>query len=303
MLPIVLFYGLISGVFAFGKQAVLYVQPFFLTSSRLPFAGCILVAFSYYTHRYTTAFTRKSIYFLGLYGITLFIGDSFRFTGMVAIPAANAALVSSTGPFVTAFSSHFLLNERLTIKKIAALILGFLSVIPLIISNLSFIPAGKTSEEIAFGYMAAFISVLGFVGSAYSLKVLTSRFKFPALFAAGVGTIIGGVVGITVSLLCETWNPLPITSLHEAFPYLMMLFIGHNIIGYSIFSYLISKYPVSLVSLGQLTLPLFTALIRYAFFGDTIPWVFCVSLVVLSCAFYIFYTETKRQLMSPCPQD
>ena len=81
----------------------------------------------------------------------------------------------------------------------------------------------------------------------------------------------------------------------DGFPLMLLLFVGHNIIGYPIFAYLINKYPVTLVSFGQLTLPLFTALLRYFLFGDPIPWVFGISLIVLIWAFYIFYTEAKKE--------
>ena len=295
MLPIVLFYGLISGVFAFGKQAILHVQPFFLSSSRLPFAGLTILGYQYIFKRHQIYYERACIFFLCLYGITLFIGDAFRFMAMVTIPAANSALVSATGPFVTAISAHFLLKEYLTVRKLLALVLGFLSIIPLIINNLSAIPEDQSIHQVLWGYGASFISVLGFVASAYALKVLTNRLKYPPLTAAGIGTIIGGIVGLGVSWIYEVWTPFPITNMHDAFPYLLLLFIGHNVIGYPIFAYLINKYPVTLVSFGQLTLPLFTALLRYCIFGDPIPWIFGFSLVVLAGAFYIFYTETKKQ--------
>ncbi len=295
MLPIVLFYGLISGVFAFGKQAVLYVQPIFLSSSRLPFAGLAILAYQFVFRRHQIYYQRACVFFLFLYGIALLIGDSFRFTAMLTIPAPNSALISATGPFVTAIVAHFLLKEYLTVRKAVALVLGFLSIVPLIMNNLSALPEGQSTQQVLFGYFASFISVVGFVGSAYALKILTSRLKYPPLTAAGIGTVIGGLVGLCASWIYEIWTPLPLTTMHEAFPFLLLLFVGHNIIGYPVFAYLINKYPITLVSFGQLTLPLFTALLRYFLFGDPISWLFGVSLIVLSGAFYIFYTETKKQ--------
>lgn len=296
MIPIILFYGLISGVFAFGKQAILHIQPFFLSSSRLPLTGLIFLAYQFKYNRHQVYYHKATIFFLWLYGITLFIGDAFRFTAMVTIPAANSALISATGPFFTAISAHFLLKEYLTIRKVLALIIGFLSIIPLILTNITAASASDlTTNQILFGYGASLFSVLGFVASAYALKILTTHLKYPPLTASAFGTIIGGVVGITVSWVYEVWNPLPVTTMHQAFPFLLLLFVGHNIIGYPVFAYLINKYPVTLVSFGQLTLPLFTALLRYFIFGDPIPVVFIISLLLLSGSFYIFYTETKKQ--------
>ncbi len=296
MIPIVLFYGLISGVFAFGKQAIVHVQPFFLSSSRLPLTGLIFLAYQFKFNRNQIYYHKATIFFLWLYGVSLFIGDSFRFTAMLTIPAANSALISATGPFFTAISAHFLLKEYLTVRKLCALVIGFLSIIPLILSTVSTSSSvGLSKEEVLFGYGASLFSVIGFVISAYALKILTTHLKYPPLTASALGTIIGGVVGITVSWFYEVWNPLPLTTMHQAFPFLLLLFVGHNIIGYPVFAYLINKYPVTLVSFGQLTLPLFTALLRHFIFGDPIPVVFIISLLLLSGSFYIFYTETKKQ--------
>ena len=295
MIPIVIFYGLISGVFTFGKQAILYVEPFFLTSSRLPFAGLCILSYQYFFQRTQLYYKKAGTWFLVGYGITLFIGDTFRFSAMVTIPAANAALIAATGPLITAISAHFLLKEYLTVKKVAALVIGFLSILPLIMHNISNGSAGQDTHSVIMGYCFAFVSVVGFVASAYCLKMLTSKLQYPPLTAAGIGTIIGGIVGLSISGLYETWNPLPITNMQEGFPLLGLLFVGHNIIGYPVFAYLINKYPVTLVSFGQLTLPLFTALLRYFLFNEAIPYVFALSLLVLSGSFYLFYTEEKRQ--------
>lgn len=297
MLPIIGFYGLISCVFTFGKEAVHYVQPFFLTSSRLPIAGVVLLAWNAYINRHKKLHYSLSFFFLGLYAVALLTGDAFRFISMTIIPASHAALISATGPFVTAVLAHFLLDEYITKRKIYALVLGFLSVIPLVLqsfSQSSALPEGQWS--LLIGYGTAFVSVFGFVLSSYSLKILVSRFHNPALFASGLGIILSGILGLILSLMYESWNPLPITNMSAAMPYLIALLVGHNIFGYAVWSYLVKRYPVSLISLGQLVLPFFTALLRYFFFGDTLTWKFAFSLVLLAGAFYLFYHETKKQM-------
>lgn len=293
MVPIVLFYGLISGVFTFGKQAILHVKPLFLTSIRLPFAGMIMLAFQYIYKREQLYFHRACSGFLLGYGITLFVGDAFRFIAMVTIPAANASLIAATGPFITAIAAHFLLKEYLTLRKAGALLLGFISVLPLIVNNLLLPTADQSMADIALGYSASLISVVGFVGTSYCLKVLTSHYKYPPLTAAGVGTMIGGIVGLLCSIGYEAWHiSSPMINMQEGFPLLILLFVGHNIIGYPVYAYLINKYPVTLVSFGQLLLPIFTVLMRYFLFNDPIPYIFALSLCLLSVSFYLFYAET-----------
>lgn len=296
MVPIVFFYGLISGVFAFGKQAVLYVKPLFLTAIRLPFAGGIMLGLHYLHRRERIYFHRPSVRFLWAYGITLFIGDAFRFIAMMTIPAANSALIAATGPFMTAVAAHFLLKEYVTMRKACALLLGFISVLPLLINNVLLPAADQSVTDIVLGYGASLISVIGFVGTSYSLKVLTSRYNYPPLNASGLGTLAGGFVGLICSALYESWHiSSPMLDLQAGFPLLMLLFIGHNVIGYPIYAYLINKYPITLVSFGQLLLPLFTVLLRYFLFNDPIPPIFIFSLCLLSFSFYLFYSETLVQ--------
>ena len=295
MLTIVLFYAIMASVFTFGKEVVLYVQPFFLSALRMPLAGLCFLIYEYIYNRKAFIALPKILPFLVAYGISITFTDSARFIALQTLPAANTALVATMAPFIAALVSYFYLKESITRKKIIALCVGFFAILPIIASHVSSPRVGVTLEEIVVAYGAAFLSVLGFVGSGLFIKLLTKRYKISPFMIVGVGSLVAGCLSFFLSYRYETWDPLPFIDMQKALPLVLFLFIVHNMIAFPLYAYLLERFPLTLVSFAQFLAPLFTALLRWFWFNEPITLSFVVSLVVLCGALYFFYKEEEQE--------
>lgn len=292
MIIILFFYAIMAGVYTFGKQTILYGSPFFLTAVRITFGGLCFLGYQFFKDRENFGIKREWIPFLSFYSFGILIMDSCRMFGLKYIPSSNAAIIATTAPFIAAFCSWWFFKEIMTKKKIGALIVGFLGVMPLLFKHLTM--PHESLYYIIISYVAIFISTIGFIACGMMSKILIQKKGAPFFMVVGTVMTGGGTLALIASLCTETWNPLPIINLPALLPPLIYLIITHSLIAYPLYSYLVQKYPLTLVAFAQLTTPFFTALLSYFFFNETISWPFFVSLGVLSGSLALFYSEADK---------
>lgn len=295
MISLIGFYALMAGVFTFGKQVVLYVEPFFISVLRLPLAGTLFVVYEYIFNKKKCYISKKIAPFLIIYGIAITGMDACRFIALQTLPAAHTALVASLAPFFAALIAHFFLDEKITQKKVFALSIGFCAILPVILSHVTAPASAHSLSTLVIAYGAAFVSMLGFVASGLFIKLITKKFNYSLIMLAGVGMIIGGCLSLVFSLRYESWHPLPFIDMYQGMPYVLYLFITHNLIAYPLFTYLLKVFPLTLVAFAQLLTPLFTALLRWIMFKEEITTSFIASFVILSIALFVFYQEEKQE--------
>ncbi|MCF7900051.1 DMT family transporter [Candidatus Babeliales bacterium] len=293
MITILLFYGIMAGVYTFGKQTMLYGSPFFLTGIRITFGGLCFLGYQYYKERSKFYIKKEWVPLIAFYSAGILIMDSCRMFGLKYIPSSNAAIIATTAPFIAAFFSWWQFNEKMTKKKIIALIVGFLGVMPLLFKHLRL--PHESLHYVIISYCAIFISTIGFIMCGMMSKILIQKKGAPFFMIVGTVMTGGGTLALIASAFCEPWNPVPITNFHAILPLLVYLIATHSLIAYPLYSYLVQKYPITLVAFAQLTTPFFTALLSYFFMNETISWPFFISLAILSGSLALFYHEEKEE--------
>ncbi len=217
----------------------------------------------------------------------VFCMDGLRFFGLQYVGSSYAALLSTLSPFIAAFLSYWLYNEAITWKKIAAFCLGVLAVLPLIIKNLQ--TCSTCSQlELALGYSALLISTIGVVVRSYFLKDLVDKRNYTISFILGLTFLATGFICLVISLVSETWNPIPAHNLSTVIPLVIFLLLFYSLMAQPLYAHLMKKYPITLVTFFILTTPVITALINWAFYGVTVGWPFGFSCALLGVAFVIF---------------
>jgi drug/metabolite transporter (DMT)-like permease len=293
MLIILFFYFIMAGVYTFGKFAALHASPFFLTGIRITFGGLIFLGYQFIKDRSNFIIKKEWIPLLSLYSVGIVVMDSCRLIGLKHIPASNAVIIATTAPFIAAFFSWWQFDEKMTKKKITALMIGFLGVMPLLIKHLT-VPSDSL-YYITLSYLAIFASTIGFVMCGMISKILVQEREAPFFMMVGTVMTGGGLLALCASFIFEPWNPVPITNITSLMPPLAYLIITHSLIAYPLYSYLVQKYPLTLVAFAQLTTPFFTAILSYFFFKETISWPFLISLIILTTALFLFYHEEKEE--------
>lgn len=295
MFFVILLYALFASVFTIAKTGLEYAQPFFLVASRMIFAGVLLIAYQYGIRKEKFILTKKAwrrIFCLAIFNI--YLTNAFEFWGLKYLTSFKTCFIYSLSPFISALLSYFMLTERLTWKKWAGLVLGFLGFIPILLS--------QSHEEEAAGHffflswpeisvvLAAICSVYGWI----ILKQLVNEEGYSSLMANGLSMFIGGCAALGHSLLVETWDPLPVTAF---FPYLectVLMIIISNMICYNLYGSLLKRYSATFMSFAGFTTPLFTALFGWIFIGEAVTWPFYISFVIVFSGLLIFYQEELR---------
>jgi drug/metabolite transporter (DMT)-like permease len=293
MVLLILFYAIMAGVYTFGKQVLLYAAPLFLTGIRILPAGLCFLGYQYFFNKEHFYIKKEHAPYIFGYSIIIFLMDALRLKALSLIISSNTAFVATLSPFIAAFFSWYFFKERFSNFKIVALFMGVVGVFPLLITNFK-TPTADISALIV-GYGSILISTVCFVLAGVLSKTLISKKQCPFFMVVGLGMLGAGTFATVLSLLTETWNPLPIFELWPAVKLISYLFITHSLIAYPLYNYLMQIYPITLVAFAQLTVPFFTAFLSFVFLGETVEPVFFVSLFILTTSLWLFYKQELKE--------
>lgn len=292
MVLIFVYYAIMAGVFIFGKQIILYADPLFLTGVRITAGGLCFLGYQYFKDKSQFYIKPESIRYVITLGVILCIMDSFRFEALRFIPASNGALVATTAPFFAAFLTWWWFNETFSFKRLAALCIGVVGMFPLLLSHLVNCNSSDM-YHVAMAYAMMLCATGGFVLSGVLSKTLINRQGNAFSMIVGTAMTIAGTLGFVLSLIFETWNPVPIFDWEPAIKLIIYLFFTHSLLAYGLYNYLVQRYPITLVAFAQLTVPIFSALFGFIIYGHGVNIQFFISLVLLTCAMVLFYSETS----------
>jgi drug/metabolite transporter (DMT)-like permease len=192
------------------------------------------------------------------------------------LPAGIAALVVGMQPLLTAFGAGWLLGERVSARQWLGLVLGFIGV--------ALVVSGKFGVGAELGPMLvpALGALLGMtVGTLYQKR-------FCAGFDLRTGSVIqfipsAIVTAIAIALLAEFQIAWTVEFVFALGWLVLVLSIG----AISLLNLLIhSGSAVNVASLFYLV-PLSTALIAWAVFGETLPLVSLVGMVLAVAGVYL----------------
>ena len=286
-------YVIMAGVYTFGKQALIYSDPFFLTAVRYIPSGLFFIATAYFLNKKEFVLKKKTIpLFIGI-SFFYFLMDALRLVSLKQIPSSHAALMSVLSPFVAALIAFGFFKEKFPFKKCFALCLGFFGVLPLIIENILKNGGNYSSYNLISGYLAMFMSVIAVVIGTFIYKKLLTYYSLYLIL--GVAVFFGGIMSLVVSLVSENWNPIPVKNALLVAPAILFIFITHNLIAQPLYGYLLKKYPVTLVTFATLITPLTSAALGYFLYGQAIGSIFFFSLITLMVAFFLFYQEEEKE--------
>ena len=294
----VLLYATWSSVFTFGKVALEFSTPLFLTASRMILAGLIMGAYLLIRkpHSFKMHWRQwTSIGFLALFSI--FLTNILEFWGLQYMTAAKACFIYSLSPFLAALFSYFHFKEKMNRNKWIGMLIGFVGIIPVLITQTG-------SEELlhAFSFFtwptlaivgAALFSVYGWV----ILRLVVKDSEISPITANGSSMLIGGIMALVASYFIDPWNPIPVTA-GAMTPFvastLGMTFL-YNIICYNLYGFLLKKFTATFLSFMGLLSPIFASISGWLFLGELPSWQILLSTGVVSMGLFFFYRAELKQ--------
>ena len=205
------------------------MDPMFLATIRFGLAGILMIAIE---HKKLKNVSKKDLIILGIIGV-LGIGGTFGpfHIALHNTDAHTVALIFSLNPLFASIAATFMLKEKLSIRSIIALILGFYGGY--------FVLFGTTSPDITSVQMPLLV-----LWSAIAFGLYTTISKkmvqiYGPLLTTGLIFIFGA---LTLSLFIKTWA-LPVTLKYNLI--LLYLIFGTTFLGYFFFFYGLKRVPIS----------------------------------------------------------
>ena len=292
---IILMYALFSSSFSVGKVLLNYAPPILLVGLRMLPAGIILISYQYFRqHKFPSLGKQDFILYaqivlLGIYGAYI-----FRFWGLKYLTSSKTALLFNASPFFTALYSYIFFNERMTQKQWFGLTIGFLGLIPILLTTS--LNEQKFGELLYISWPEAAILIavaLQSYGWIAVRKLIKHNGHSPA-FVNGITMALGGFLALITAPFLE--NVQPIEHISQFVGWLSYVIIVSNIICYNLYGYLMKHYTATFISFAGFIVPIFAALYGWGLLHEQITWHFFASCLIVFIGLYLFYQDELKSI-------
>lgn len=295
---VILLYATWSSVFSFGKMALEFSTPLFLTGFRMLLASVLILGFLAIAKRSTLRLTIKQIFSFALLGFfSVYLTNILEFWGLQYLTAAKACFIYSLSPFFAAFFSYLHFKEKMNARKWVGLSIGLVGIMPVIIQQ-------SSSEELLNAFSIFSWPSLALVGAALSaiygwvlLRLIVKDSNTSPLIANGTSMLFGGLMAITHSLLADSWSPMPIAAGHfgSFLKVTLVITLISNIICYNLYGMLLKRFTTTFLSFVGLLSPIFASLHGWLFLNEPLSWTIFLSTAILGIGLWIVYAAELKQ--------
>ncbi len=192
------------------------------------------------------------------------------------VPSGIAAVVVAASPFwMAGFEGMLPAGERLTIRAVAGLVVGFIGILMLVWPDLT--AGGVLGRQFAVGVVALQLACIGWaLGSSYSRRHAREE---NALGAAALQMIFGGAFMVAVATMRGEWSALTFTwrsAVAESY-----LIVFGSLVGYSAYVYALKYLPISTVSLYAYINPVIAIVLGTLLLGEPFGWRVAIAAAIV----------------------
>lgn len=287
----------ISGAtYPIAKAALAYAPALFMTAFRMLIGGLLIIAFEWWRGRCRYRFDRQGI--ILLIALTLFnvyLTNVLQFWALNYVGAGKAAFIANLTPFISALFAYFIFREKFSAQKMAGLLIGFLSFMPLIMYQSPQETIAETAASVGYWpeialVVSTFMSVFGWLAMKKLMQIRTNCIGM----ANGLSMVLGSFLFFPTSWITETKELFPVTQI----PYFLLCTLGliivNNIVAYNGFAFLMSRYTTTLLFFGGFLNPLFASIYGWYFLGEKITWPFYVAILGVVAGLVLFFLDEQR---------
>jgi drug/metabolite transporter (DMT)-like permease len=206
------------------------------------------------------------------------------------VPSGIAAVVVAASPFwMAGFEAVLPSGERLALRGIAGLVIGFMGILMLVWPELAM--GGELGRQFAVGVVALQIACIGWAtGSSYSRRHAREE---NALGAAALQMIFGGIFMALAATFRGEWSELTFTwrsALAESY-----LVVAGSLVGYTAYVYALKHLPMSTVSLYAYINPVIAVVLGTVLLGEPFGWrVAIAASIVFTGVAVVRFAGTRR---------
>ena len=288
MILILVLYALFGSSFPISKKLLTYTSPLFLTGIRMFIAGTLLLLYQYFYAHEHFRFRWKNIwYYLQIIIFGIYLTYILRFWGLAQLSPSKTAFLFNMAPFFSSMYSYFVFNEKLTRLQWVGLGIGFMGLIPILISTS---PAEQMVGEFSIFSWAELAVLAAVAAHSYSWIVVRKLIKhknYAATMINGMSMFAGGALALLTSFIVEGTTHIP--SEPAFFGWLAIIIVISNIICHNLYGFLLRRYTATFLSFAGFLGPIFAAGYGWLLAGERITWHFYVAGIIVFCGLYLFY--------------
>jgi drug/metabolite transporter (DMT)-like permease len=235
-----------SSAFSAAKLALLDCPPLLLLTARFLIAAVVMLGAAAMTGASWRKLGRRDLIALAVLGIAnnaLYLG--LNYIGMRVISSGLSALIVSTNPVLIALLAAMVLNERMTWRKAAGLLLG--------VGGVAFIVQGRIAGGIdsPVGILFTLGALVSMVGGTILFKKLAPNGGL--WIGNGVQNLAGGLVLVPFAFTLESVSEVtPSWRLIVSLAYSALLV---SVVGYLLWFYLLTRSGATAASAYHFLMP------------------------------------------------
>jgi drug/metabolite transporter (DMT)-like permease len=276
-LRIAAFCVLWSSAFAVAKLALADCPPLLLLMARFLLAGAVMLGAAAVL-RTPWHFTRRDIVVLALLGVAnnaFYLG--LNYVGMRSISAGLSALIVSANPVLTAVLAAFFLQERMTWRKAAGLLLGVAGVAFIVQSRIA------TGIDSAVGVAFTIAALVSIVGGT----ILYKRFapNGGLWIGNGVQNLAGGLALVPFAFAFESVGEVvPSWRLFLALAYLVLVV---SAFAFVLWFQLLTERGATAASAYHFLMPPLGIFFGWLLLGEHVAWSDLLGVLPVAIGIYL----------------
>ena len=302
MFLVIFLYMVIASTFTIGKLALQYLQPIFLISIRMMVGGALLLGFLYFFRKSSFRFKKTHLWdFVLVTLFHIFFAFVTEFWALQYLNSSEVCLFYNLSPFITAVFSYLYFSEKITMRKLFGLLIGFFGFFPLLIFGIGF--STKLPSAFLFLSWPELMMLISVASASYGWIIVRKlgRQGYDIIAINGVSMFAGGLLALPVSFFFEGMPAFrPVSGsigfdLFACIGYLLLLIFLANVLFYNLYGHLLKQYTATFLSFAGFLAPLFTALYGWIFIGESVGWPFFLTIAFVAFGLSLFYQEELRQ--------
>jgi drug/metabolite transporter (DMT)-like permease len=189
----------------------------------------------------------------------------------------------------------------MTPKKVVGLVLSVLGFVPELVASAW--QEGTTILFFSWPEAALFGAVASFSYGWILVRTAIKDHGVPVMLVNGLGMLGGGCLALVLAFFDRLFNPvtadrfisiIPVTNVEKFIILTAGLIAIGNIACYVLYGYLLKRYTATILTFGELFIPLFAAFYGWLFLREQVHWYFFVSVATILAGMYLFYVEERR---------
>jgi drug/metabolite transporter (DMT)-like permease len=267
-----------SSAFSVAKLALADCPPLLLLTARFLIAGLIMLGAAAVRGKDWRCLAPRDLVVLIVLGITnnaLYLG--LNYVGMRSISSGLSALIVSTNPVLTALLAGVFLDERMTWRKGAGLLLG--------VAGIAFVVESRITRGLdsSVGIMFTIGALVSLVGGTILFKRITPNGSL--WIGNGVQNLAGSLVLMPFAFSLESFGEVvPSWRLISAVAY-SALFV--SVIGYLLWFHLLSTSGATAASAYHFMMPPLGMLFGWLLLGEHVAFADLIGAVPVALGIYL----------------